>query len=423
MEPNVQPNMQSEQQAAPSRAPMTVAMRVMHLIAFTIFPLSIPSVLYLIGIAGDDPAIQTVAAALPFLVICAGLLYSLICCRRPVYLIGAVICTLFCAGVAPGFGACGAALICGSVAGGALMADLPAKHLWLPGAAFAIALGASFALTGTSLLCALTLLPLLGAVALGICQRKKYSLIVSTGSMTGALAAGLILYLLALGVSSGMPLTVDGIREALAASRASLTETFVTTLDAMLEMPEFAEQYTAIFGEALDTEALREVAGVYGAMALNLMPGLIGALLWCISFVSVKGAIATLYRKTPRTAYPAHAARFIPSLPTAIFYLLCLGGSMITLFFPITEMVFFILLNIVLILLPMMTLTGILDVLSSFRRPHGRFATVALWVVALLFLGIWVLPVISITGAFSIISRAIYKALEQKLNSYKGDQQ
>lgn len=418
---NAQENAQATADKTP-RAPMTATMRVLHTVAFTIFCSAIPSVLYLIGIAGDRPTAQTAAALLPLITVCLGLLYALACCRRPVFLIGAALCTLFCAGLAPGFGACGAALICASVAGGALIADLPTKHLWVPGAAFALSLAACFALTRTPLLCALALLPLLGAVAIGVCQRKQYSLIVTSGSMAGALAAGLVLYLLALGVSSGMPLTPDGIRQAVDSLRSSMTDVFVSTLDTMLELPEFAEQYAAIFGRDPDTEALREVAGVYGAMALNLMPGLIGALLWCISFVSCKGTVAALYRKTPRTAYPPHAARFVPSLPTALFYLLCLGGSMITLLLPIPEIVFFILLNAVLILLPMMTLTGVLDLLSSFRRPQGRFATVALWVVALLFLGIWVLPVISITGAFSIVSHAIFKALEKKLNSNKGDQ-
>ena len=129
-----------------------------------------------------------------------------------------------------------------------------------------------------------------------------------------------------------------------------------------------------------------------------------------------------MFCKTPRKSYPAYATRFVPSLPTAIFYVLCLVGCLITVMIPQAELVFFVLLNAFLILAPMMILTGILDVIQSFSRPHFRVGSVIFYVISVVLLGVWILPVISITGAFSIITRAIFKALEQKLSGHKGGQ-
>ncbi len=406
--------------AAP-RAPLSVGMRILHGAAFAIFSLLIPVVLCVVALAGNDPAAQSPAQTLPFLVIALAAIFSLIACRRPVYLIGFVLCTLLGAGLGRGLGACTAALICATVAGAALFVDVKPSRAWLFGLGAPAAYLISLILSQSPLISLLALLPLCGAIALSLCLRRKYSLIVSSGALTGTLAASALLLVLIFAAAGGMPLTLDGIRGAIDSFRDMLAESFALTIEAMMELPEMSAQFTAIFGENLSPEELAEIAKTYGAMMLNLLPGMVGMALWCLSFITLKGTVATLFAKTPRAKYPAYVARFAPSLPTAIFYLLCFFGAIAAAFFPQLEMIFFVLLNVFLILLPMMTVLGILDVLASFRRPHFRLGPIVLYVLAAIFLGIWILPMISITGAFSVISRALIKVLEKKLNSFKDE--
>lgn len=407
---------------AASRTPLSVGMRILHLAAFTIFSLLIPVVLGVVALAGNDPAAQSPVATLPFLVIVLAVIFSLIACRRPVYLIGFVLCTLLGAGLGRGLGACTASLICATVAGTALFTDQKPSRTWPFGFGALAAYLISLVLSQSLLFSLMALLPLCGAVALAFCLRKRYSLIVSSGALTGTLAAALVLLTLIFAAASGMPLTADGIRGAINDFRDMLAQTFSQAIDMMMEMPEMKTQFTAIFGESLTPEELAEIAKSYGATALNLLPGMVGMALWCLSFVTLKGAIATLFAKTPRAKYPAYAARFTPSLPTAVLYLLCFFGAIGTALVPQLEMVSFVLLNVFLILMPMMTVLGILDVLASFRRPHFRFGSIALYVIMVIFLGIWVLPLISVTGAFSVISRALVKVLEKQLNNYRKDE-
>lgn len=409
------------QNPAAPRAPLSVGTRILHGAAFTIFSLTIPVILAIVGLSGSDPAAQSLAQTLPFLVIVLAAVFSLVACRRPVYLIGFAICTLICAGIGQGLGACTAALICACVAGGALFTDIKPARAWPFGLGALAAYLLSLLFTQSPLFSLLALLPLCGAIALAYALRKQHSLIVSTGVLTGTLAVLILILTLVFAVASGMPLTADGVRQAIDDFRVMLTQTFASTLQQMLEMPEMAAQFSAIFGAELSAEEMAEIASTYGAMALNLLPGMAGMLLWCISFITLKGSIATLFAKTPRAKYPVYVARFDPSLPTAILYLLCLMGALGSAFFAQLEMVFYVLLNVFLILMPMMTILGVLDVLASFRRPHFRFGTIALYVLMAIFLGLWILPLISITGAFSVISRALAKVIEKKLNDYKGE--
>ncbi len=403
------------------RAPLSVGMRVLHLVAFTIFSLLIPVVLCIVALAGTDPAAQSLAGLLPFLIIVSAAVFSLVACRRPVFVIGFALCTLLGAGLGRGLGACTAALICAIASGAALFTDVKPSRAWLFGLGAPAAYLASLVFSRAPLISLVALLPLCGAIALAYCLRKKYSLIVSSGVTTATLAVAILLLTLILSAASGMPLTPDGIRGAIDAFRDMLARTFAQTIEVMMELPEMSAQFAAIFGENLSAEELAKIADTYGAMALNLLPGMAGMALWCLSFIALKGSIATLYAKTPRTKYPAHVARFAPSLPTAIVYLLCFVGALGSAFFPQLEMIFFVLLNVFLILMPMMTILGVLDVLASFRRPHFRFGSIALYVIMVVFLGIWVLPLVSITGAFSVISHALIKALEKKLSSFKDE--
>ena len=414
---------QSANSSAPAmRAPLSVAKRILCCAALIIFSLSIPVALFYAGQSVDDLAAFQYATKICWGIIALGGLFSLVTCRRPVYLIGFALCTLFGAGVGTGIGACTAALICATVAGGALFSDVAPSRSWLFGLGAPVAFAAAALITTSPLLASLSFLPLLGAIALGICQRRQYSLIVSTGAVTATLAVALIAFVLALKVSTGMPLSADGIRAAADAWRADMTKSFALSLEQMLTMPGMQEQFAAVFGENRTPEQLTEIAETYGTMALNLLPGMLGLALWCVSFISAKGTVSALFCKTPRKGYPAYATRFVPSLPTAIFYVLCLVGCLITVMIPQAELVFFVLLNAFLILAPMMILTGILDVIQSFSRPHFRVGSVIFYVISVVLLGVWILPVISVTGAFSIITRAIFKALEQKLSGHKGGQ-
>lgn len=405
--------------SAASRTPMSALSRAVCCAVFLICSASLPTLWSAPG-AADQAAKFATGLSVALLVICA--VYALWQCRKPLFLIGLAVCTLFMASLGLSFGALTAALICGICAGGALFSDIKKQHLWLFGLSVPAAYLIALLLTRDPLGALACLLPLCGAVALAICLRKQYSLIVTTGALTGVLIVALITLLLCANAAGGMPLTPDGLRTLIDTYRTVLADGFRQTFDLMMETPEMAEQLTAIFGESLSAEQLDEIAASYGAMALNMLPGLVGMLLWCVAFVTAKGSIAALLQKTPRESYPAHTTVFSPSLPTAVFYMLCLIGCAITVFFAQLEIVFFICLNILMILSPMMTVTGVLDIVASFKRPHFRFGSIALYVVAAIFLGVGILPLIAVTGAFSVITRTVIKALEKKLNSNKGEQ-
>ncbi len=405
------------------RQPLSRIVRIICCIVLFACSLSIPVMTFYINRTGTQDAAPyestvLLTIALGTLALCTA--FVLILCRKPVFLT----CTLACFVLLFLFGAwmcvLFASLLCAAIAGAALLADAKGAS-YLP---FAIAVPAAylaaFAISRDPLLSLNALLPAIVALAFGICFKKKYSIIISVGTATGALAVVFVLFFAIDMAVAGIPLNMQGINDAVKAYHAALSSIFGEALMLMTETEEMAAQVSQMLGGEITPEKITEFSDSIASAILGLMPGMMIMALWIFSFVAHRGFTAILIGKQPLKACPAHMSAYSPSVPSAILLILCYAVMMIAAMFPQGEIVLFVALNLLLILMPMITVHGILGIIGNIKHARVKWPLILTYALAIMFLGIAVIPMIAFFGAFGIILAAIARALEQKMNSSQG---
>ena len=405
------------------RQPILRVVRIICWIVLFSCSLSLPVMTFYINRTGTEAAApyeSTVLLAISLGVLALCTAFVLILCRKPIFLT----CTIACFFLLFLFGAwmcvLFASLLCAAIAGAALLADAKGAS-YLP---FAIAVPAAylaaFALTRDPLLSLNALLPAIVALAFGICFKKKYSIIISVGTATGALAIAFILFFAIDMAAAGIPLNMQGINDTVKAYHAALSSVFGEAMMLMTETEEMAAQVSQMLGGEITPEKITEFSDSIATAILGLLPGITIMALWIFSFVAHRGFTAILIGKQPREVCPAHMSAYSPSVPSAILLLLCYAVMMIAAMFPKGETVLFVALNLLLILMPMITVHGILGIIGNIKQARVKWPLILTYALAIMFLGIAVIPMVAFFGAFGIILAAIARALERKLNSSQG---
>ena len=399
------------------RQPLSVIKRVFCTLIFLACQLVIPVLIHYINLV--DPESMTglnvpSALALGTLALCT--VFALTLCRKPLFLtcctLGMVVSFL----ISPWFCALFASLLCAVVSGAALLADAKGTA-YLPFALCApAAFAVSFFLTGSLLLSLLSLIPALGALALAVSFRKKFSIIVSVGIITGTLTVSLVLLLLANLLVAGMPFSVQGISDAIKTFHASISSLFAEALQMMAETEELTVQVEQMLGGKLDAKVIAEFSDSVAYAVLGMLPGCLIMLLWLISFTAHRGFTAILIMGQPQEVCPEHLSQYAPSLPTAVLMILCYGVLLVTSMIPAAEAVLFIALNLLFVLMPILAVSGIAGIIQSIKRAPVKWPLFLTYAISVLFLGIAVIPMLSFFGAFGVIMQAITKALEKKMN-------
>lgn len=374
---------------------------------------------YYISTEGIPPAVPV---AILFAVLALGVAFILTLCRKPLFLtcalLGGLIVALFGSWLAGLY----VALLCGTVAGAALLADAKRAQYLPLGILSVAAFGAAFALTGEPLLAASVLLPALLAVALAICYKKKYSIIIGVGAATGTLAIAYVLLLGAEALMAGMPFSVQGVTDYIKAYHAAVSGMFAESMQLMAETPELAEQLTLMLGGEITPELITDFSDSVATAVVGMLPGVTIMVCWIFCFIAHRGFTAMLVRGMEKKDYPTHLTAYEPSLPTAIFVILCYAALLISSLFPQAEVVTFIALNLVLALLPLMSVCGILSIISNIKQAPVKWPLLLTYALSVIFLGVAVVPMLAFFGAFAVIMQAIARALEQKFNEFKGGQ-
>ena len=361
---------------------------------------------YYISTQGIHPAVPV---AILFAVLALGVTFALL---------GGLIVALFGSRLAGLY----VALLCGTVAGAALLADAK-RAQYLPfGILSVAAFGAVFALTAEPLLAVSALLPALIAVALAICYKKKYSIIIGVGAATGTLAIAYVLLLGAEALTAGMPFSIQGVTDYIKAYHAAVSGMFAESILLMTETPELAEQLALMLGGEITPELITDFSDSVATAVVGMLPGVTIMVCWIFCFIAHRGFTAMLVRGMDKKDYPAHLTAYEPSLPTAIFVILCYAALLISSLFPQAEVVTFIALNLVLALLPLMSVCGILSIISNIKQAPVKWPLLLTYALSVIFLGVSVIPMLAFFGAFAVIMQAIARALEQKFNEFKGGQ-
>lgn len=405
------------------RKPTSVRVRIFCTLVFLACQIALPVLIFYINRIDPETTagLNTPAAiALGVLALCAA--FVLIFCRRPVFLTCCAVGLVGSFLISPWFCALFASLLCAVVSGAALLADAKGTA-YLP---FAVAAPAAFGiaclLTHSPLLSLLSLLPALGALALAVCFKNKLSIIVTVGTVTGTLTATLVLLILADLHLSGMPLSVQGITDAIKVFHTSISQLFAEALQLMAESEELAVQVEQMLGGKLDAQSVAAFADSVSYAVLGLLPGCTIMVLWLISFAAHRGFTAVLIFGQPKEACPAHLSHYAPSIPTAVLmilgYAVLLIGSMI----PRAETVVFIALNVLCVLMPILAVMGISIVITNVKRAPVKWPLILTYVIAFLFLGIAVIPMLSFFGAFGVIMQALAQVLEKKMNDSQNKQ-
>lgn len=405
------------------RQPLSRFVRTVCCIVLLACSVSLPVMTFYINRTGTEAAAPYESTLLPaislgILALCTA--FVLIYCRKPVFLscalVGFVLLFVFGAWMCILF----ASLLCAVIAGAALLADARGAA-YLP---FAIAAPAAylaaFALTRDPLLALSALLPAFGALALGFCFKKKYSIIVSVGTLTGTLVAALLIFTIIDLAVAGVPLNMQGINDTVKAFHASFSSAFAQALQLMTETEEMAVQVEQMLGGEITPEKITEFSDSIASAFMGLLPGMTVMMLWIFAFIAHRGFTAILIGKQPREVCPAHMSAYSPSVPSAVLLLLCYAAMLIAAMFPQGEVVLFIALNLLFILMPMITVHGILGVIGNIKQAPIKWPLILTYALAVIFLGIAVVPMLAFFGAFGIILSAIAKALEQKMNSSQG---
>lgn len=407
------------------RKPLSVKVLAFCAIVFLACQIALPVLIFYINRTGTQAATATDSALLTALTLCTLVLcaaFVLIFCRKPVFLtcalVGFVLLFVFGAWMCVLF----AALLCAVVSGAALLADAKGAA-YLP---FAVAAPAAFGiaclLTHSPLLSLLSLLPALGALALAVSFKNKLSIIVSVGTVTGTLTAALVLLILADLRLAGMPLSVQGISDAIKAFHASISQLFADALQLMAETEELAVQVEQMLGGKLDAEAIAAFSDSVSYAVLGLLPGCLIMVLWLISFTAHRGFTAILLFGQPKEACPAHLTHYAPSVPTAVLMILGYAVLLICSMIPRAEAVVFIALNVLCVLMPILAVMGISIVITNVKRAPVKWPLILTYALAVLFLGIAVIPMLSFFGAFGVIMQALAQVLEKKMNDSQNKQ-
>ena len=120
--------------------------------------------------------------------------------------------------------------------------------------------------------------------------------------------------------------------------------------------------------------------------------------------------------------YPFHLTAYAPSVPTAIFTILCYAALLVSSLLPQGETLVFIALNLLLSLMPLMSVCGILSIVANIKRATVKWPLFVTYALAIFFLGIGVIPMVAFFGSFAVITNAIASALEKKFTDFKGGQ-
>ena len=399
--------------------PLSVFLRILCCIVFFACSAALPVLTFYIGTEGIDPAILL---SLTFVTLALCLVFALTLCKKPLFLSCAAVIALFLALLSPFFSALFAALLCAAVAGAALFAGAVRLQNFAVGLISATAYGIAFALTKDPLLAAYALLPLLAALTFGVCYKKKYSVIISVGAAAGALLAAYVLLIGADALLAGMPLSVQGVTDYVKAFHATVSAELAASLQLMSETPELAEQLTVMFGGEITPELITEFSDSVSTAMVSMMPGVLIMLVWIFCFVAHRGFTALLVRDLDKKDDPTHLTAFEPSVPTAIFTILCYAAMLLSSLFVQGELITFISLNLLLSLLPMMSICGILSIISNIKHATVKWPLYLTYALAIVFLGAAVIPMIAFFGSFAVITGAIARALEKKFQDFKGGQ-
>lgn len=408
----------STPEAQAQRKPLSVSKRIFCALIFLACQIVIPVLIHYINLVDPESMAGLnipSAIALGTLALCTA--FALTLCRKPLFLTCSALGLGVSFLVSPWFCALFASLLCAVVSGAALLADAKGSA-FLPfiicvPAAFLV----SFVLTKSLLLSLLSLIPALGALALAVSFRKKCSVIVSVGIVTGTLTVSLLLVLLAELLAAGMPFSVQGISDAVKAFHASISSLFAEALQMMAETEELAVQVEQMLGGKLDAATITEFSDSVAYAMLGMLPGCLIMLIWLVSFTAHRGFTAILIMGQPQKVCPEHLSQYAPSVPTAVLMILCYGVLLVTSMIPAAEVVLFIALNLLLVLMPILAVSGIAGIISNVKRAPVKWPLLLTYAIAVLFLGVAVIPMLSFFGAFGVIMQAITKALESKMNN------
>ena len=409
--------------------------------AFTLLPY------YIVNTVGTQGALPVLPTILSLAVMGLGIAFAFTLCKKPLFLICSGVCVVLLVLISPWYSVIFTAFLCAAVAGTALIARaekavdfLPASIL--PVVAFIITL----ALTRDPLFSAYALLPTATALAMGISCRKKQSVILSVGITTGTLLASILVLMLVGALLSGMHPSVAGVTEYIKAFHASLSEVFAQPLRLMTDPVLLTEYLTPALGDQLSPAEIAQYADALAAATIEMLGGELGEntitlfadsiasvilailpgtaimLTWFFSFIVNRGMTALIMRGVEKKDYPVHLTAYEPSVPTAIFMILCYLALFITSLFPQAEAVSFIALNLLLALLPMMLVCGVLSIISNVKNAKIKWPILVTYALAVLFLGISTIPMIAFFGSFAVITNAVARALEKKFKDFKGEQ-
>lgn len=404
------------------RKPLSVKAQIFCTVVFFACQVALPALLYYIGRIDPQTGVGTnvpSAIALGTLALCIAFVLTL--CKKPLFLSCCVLGLFASFLVSPWFCALFAALLCATVAGAATLADAKGAR-YLPFAVTApVAFGLSLLLTKSLLLCLISLLPALAALALAVCFKHKISVIVSVGTVTGTLTASVLLLILAELLAAGMPFSVQGLTDAVKEFHAALSSMFAQALQMMAETEELALSVEQMLGGKLDAQTIAEFSDSVSYAVLGLLPGSTVMLLWLFSFAAHRGFTAILISGQPQKVCPAHLSQYAPSIPTAVLLLLCFATLLITSMIPRAETVTFVALNVLLVLMPLLAVSGIAGIVANVKRAPVKWPLILTYVIAFMFLGLAIVPMLSFFGAFGVILQAISKALEEKMKDFRGE--
>ena len=422
---------------------ISTVVRIFCCIVFYACSAAIPLLLYYIGSEGVDPLIPT---AIGFVTFALCTCFTLTLCRKPLFISCAIAGALLLALLSPFFSVIFLALLCATVAGAALLTDDKNPHYLTFGIAAVAAFGTAFVLTAHPLLSAEILLPALVALALALCQKRKCSIILSVGIATGTL---LTAYLLLIGVEAllaGMQFSIQGVTEYVKTYHAAVAGLLEESIRMMVDPEVLAEKLALSLGNERSPEEIAKLAEAMAASTrarlgidaspeaiaafsssvasaiLGILPGIALMLTWLFSFIAHRGLTAVIVRGLDKKDYPAHLTAFAPSVPTAIFTLLCYAALMISSLITGGELAIFVSLNLLLAVMPLMTVCGILSIISNIKHAAVKWPLFVTYLLAVIFLGIAVIPMIAFFGSFAVITHALASALEKKLNNFKGGQ-
>lgn len=411
----------SNHQTTPAQQkPLSVFARIFCCVVLLVCSAALPLLTFYIGVEGFHPAIPILIFAVVML-LCITFMLTL--CRKPLFLGCAIAGILLTALFGPWLASVFAALLCATVAGAALVADLKIKISLLCGIPFVAALyGITFALTGDPLLCASVLLPALTAFAFGICYKKEYSIIVSIGVATGTLLVSFLALFVAGALLGGMQPSAQGVTDLIKSYHEAITRLLVESLQQTAELPEFADQLKLMFGGEITTEVMTEFSASVATAVIGMLPGACIMLAWCFAFIANRGLTALMMRGVDKKDYPAFLITYAPSVPSAIFMILCYAALMISSFIPQGEIAVFVSLNLLMALLPMMTVCGVLSIISNIKHAPVKWPMLITYALAVIFLGVATVPMIAFFGSFAVITQSLARALERKFKDFKGGQ-